>query len=119
MLQVRKQPETEMPMVCALASGTPKAKCPTRHRSTPGENGRSGRRAAATPQAVGLRATVRRVLETPSYRQSAMQLSEAIYRAGGVQRASEIVEWVVKLGPTDLGAGDGRRNAVADDPRRR
>jgi UDP:flavonoid glycosyltransferase YjiC (YdhE family) len=44
---------------------------------------------------TGLRAAVRRVLEVPEYRGHARQLKMSIERAGGVERAADIVEDVL------------------------
>jgi UDP:flavonoid glycosyltransferase YjiC (YdhE family) len=45
--------------------------------------------------ATGLRAAVRRVLEVPEYSERARQLKMSIERAGGVERAADIVENVL------------------------
>jgi zeaxanthin glucosyltransferase len=44
---------------------------------------------------VRLRAAIRRILTTDSYRQSAVSLQTAIYHAGGVKRAVDIVEQAI------------------------
>jgi MGT family glycosyltransferase len=56
---------------------------------------------------AGLRAAVRRVLEVPEYRGRARQLKTSIERAGGVERAADIVEDVLAR------AGSGRRSITA------
>ncbi len=45
-----------------------------------------------------LRAAVQRVLERPEYRERAGQLKASIARAGGVERAADIVDSVIKRG---------------------
>jgi zeaxanthin glucosyltransferase len=47
-----------------------------------------------------LKAAVRRVLETPEYLRRAGQLKTSIHRAGGVERAADIVEGVIARGST-------------------
>ncbi|HAA28240.1 MAG TPA: glycosyl transferase family 1 [Cyanobacteria bacterium UBA8553] len=45
-----------------------------------------------------LRASIQRVLTQDSYKQNALRLQEAIHRAGGVNRAADIIEQAVSTG---------------------